>query len=557
MSDKVTPEPTTGTQWGRVLICGGTDWPKLGKKERGGAAKGDGDDYDRPDLLEPYILRSLSNIAIASVHTSCSGCHFVCLDVDGAAWLFGRNAYCALGIAGDEYISENAPMRVVPADLGAGKGTRFVHAACGRNHTLLVGSDGNVWSAGQNNLGQCGHAVCPEVTSFKLITGISHNGEKERVVKASAGVTFSIVLTESGKVFSFGSAEKGQLGNGTTGERITTGNKTAFDIECNPIYIKELDGKKIVQITSGQQHSLALDDAGVVYVWGYNGYCRLGLGNQVDVLKPKAVPQFAGPDDPMMGARIAAGPTNSVVVDKQGMYWMAGKWKNSGEGSSGSPYSTFRYMQDIMGCKISLARSGGVTHWALTPDEDDTVMTVAWGQNAANGELGLGPDEPKSATKPTKCAPLLGVEVFDIAAGQNTTVFLAKPNEKMSELPRHPEDVQPPPLCVVCGTERGEDDSPLACDKCDAPYHLGCLTPALSAVPPGEWFCVECTRKPGAPIGRYPPRKGKLHKPAPAPAENGKRDEEDEQEPGAAARGKRKAPSAAKGKAGAPKRKKQ
>lgn len=28
-----------------------------------------------------------------------------------------------------------------------------------------------------------------------------------------------------------------------------------------------------------------------MYVWGYNGYCRLGLGNQVDVLKPKPVPQ--------------------------------------------------------------------------------------------------------------------------------------------------------------------------------------------------------------------------------------------------------------------------
>jgi alpha-tubulin suppressor-like RCC1 family protein len=57
------------------------------------------------------------------------------------------------------------------------------------------------------------------------------------------------------------------------------------------VYIRELDGKEIVQIASGQQHSLALDSTGVVYVWGYNGYCRLGLGNQVDILKPKAVPQ--------------------------------------------------------------------------------------------------------------------------------------------------------------------------------------------------------------------------------------------------------------------------
>ena len=35
-------------------------------------------------------------------------------------------------------------------------------------------------------------------------------------------------------VFSFGSGEKGQLGNGTTGERITTGNKTSYDIEVHP-----------------------------------------------------------------------------------------------------------------------------------------------------------------------------------------------------------------------------------------------------------------------------------------------------------------------------------
>jgi len=35
-------------------------------------------------------------------------------------------------------------------------------------------------------------------------------------------------------VFSFGSGEKGQLGNGRTGEHIITGNKTAFDIEPEP-----------------------------------------------------------------------------------------------------------------------------------------------------------------------------------------------------------------------------------------------------------------------------------------------------------------------------------
>lgn len=37
------------------------------------------------------------------------------------------------------------------------------------------------------------------------------------------------------------------------------------------------------------------------------------------------------------------------------------------------------------GCKVFHASSGGVTHFALAPDDGDTVMTIAWGQNAQNG----------------------------------------------------------------------------------------------------------------------------------------------------------------------------
>lgn len=104
--------------------------------------------------MEPHILRSLLNVKIVSVHTSCSGCHFVAIDIDGSAWLFGRNGSSALGIADVEYISENAPFCLKPTDIGAPKGTKFVHAACGRNHTVLVGSDGSVWAAGANKDGQ-------------------------------------------------------------------------------------------------------------------------------------------------------------------------------------------------------------------------------------------------------------------------------------------------------------------------------------------------------------------------------------------------------------------
>ena len=119
--------------------------------------------------------------------------------------MFGRNERSSLGVTGREYISENAPIKLVPATLpGASPKTRLVYAACGRNHSLLIGSEGQVWSAGANNLGQCGHSACPEVPTWQQVKGSFGGG---RVVKAAAGVSFSIVLTEQGRcewaVFAF------------------------------------------------------------------------------------------------------------------------------------------------------------------------------------------------------------------------------------------------------------------------------------------------------------------------------------------------------------------
>lgn len=46
---------------------------------------------------------------------------------------------------------------------------------------------------------QCAQSPCPEVTSFKLGHAPRVNGNKEAVIQAAAGITFSLVLTESGR----------------------------------------------------------------------------------------------------------------------------------------------------------------------------------------------------------------------------------------------------------------------------------------------------------------------------------------------------------------------
>ncbi|KAK0437429.1 uncharacterized protein EV420DRAFT_1487106 [Desarmillaria tabescens] len=148
-------------------------------------------------------------------------------------------------------------------------------------------------------------------------------------------------------------------------------------------------------------------------------------------------PQFAGVNAGML---VATGPNNLVIMDKGGMYRVTSTWKNSGDRSSGSPYSSFRYMPDIMGCKITVTASGGVTHWVLMPDDEHNLPFHSRPNFDANfwtSELGLGPSKLKSATKPIKHQLLSGLDMLSVMSGQNTTLFLVWPSDKMSQSERH------------------------------------------------------------------------------------------------------------------------
>ena len=47
-------------------------------------------------------------------------------------------------------------------------------------------------------------------------------------------------------------------------------------------------------------------------------------------------------------------------------------------------------------------------------------------------------------------------------------------------------------VCDICGT----GGKLIACDSCDAHYHLTCLEPPLKEVPEGSWICNLCITKP-------------------------------------------------------------
>ncbi|KAG0139575.1 hypothetical protein CROQUDRAFT_54507 [Cronartium quercuum f. sp. fusiforme G11] len=55
-------------------------------------------------------------------------------------------------------------------------------------------------------------------------------------------------------------------------------------------------------------------------------------------------------------------------------------------------------------------------------------------------------------------------------------------------------------ICEICGSDE-DDPNILLCDCCDKGYHLQCLTPALQAVPEGNWFCDACILSTGNEFG--------------------------------------------------------
>lgn len=161
----------------------------------------------RPDLVEPHILRSLSNVRVASIYSSSIAASFVAIDTAGGAWLFGRNEASNLGITStgsggtaEGFIPETQPRYLTPHRLGHERAdAKFVFAILGRSHTVLVDEDGAVYGAGDNRHGQLGLSPKAKlgVSGFTRIDSCRHL----RVKSGSAGASFTVLLTKEGKLF--------------------------------------------------------------------------------------------------------------------------------------------------------------------------------------------------------------------------------------------------------------------------------------------------------------------------------------------------------------------
>nr|GEV70481.1 ultraviolet-B receptor UVR8 [Tanacetum cinerariifolium] len=155
-------------------------------------------------------------------------------------------------------------------------------------------------------------------------TYVDSGNISRKVVAISAGEAHTLALTGDGSVYSWGRGTFGRLGTGSEHDRLFP-IKVGFGSDPHRV--------KIVGVAAGAYHSLALSDDGSVWSWGHNTYGQLGVNGE-NSLVPSLVEVFHGlspPDGSMKKSEtglkitsVKAGGMMSLAIDNLGSLWIWG-----------------------------------------------------------------------------------------------------------------------------------------------------------------------------------------------------------------------------------------
>ena len=176
----------------------------------------------------------------------------VALDDDGKAYILRSKTICLSNI-GNEL-----------------KGKKIISISVGYAHIVAIDERGKVYTFGANNYGQLGDVTTDGSEVPICISNKENELKGKKIISISAGENHTVALDEEGKVYAWGNNEYGQLGDGTT-------TNSPLPI-CISDKENELKGKRIISISAGEAHTVALDEEGKVYTWGYNRCGQLGDG---------------------------------------------------------------------------------------------------------------------------------------------------------------------------------------------------------------------------------------------------------------------------------------
>jgi len=225
------------------------------------------------------------------------------------------------------------------------------------------------------------------------------------VASISAGFFHSCAL-ESGKAYCWGYNYWGQLGNGTT---INSSVPVAVDTSG------VLAGKTLTQITTGADHTCALDSAGAAYCWGDNNVGQLGDGSIASSSVPVAV-DTSGVLAGKTLTQITAGRVGhtTCALDAAGAAYC---WGYNFAGQLGDGNTTDSSVPVAVGTDKTLTQiTAGYAHTCAL---DSAGAAYCWGDNSF-GELGDG-----TSGSTTDSSVPVAVDASGVLAGKTLTQITA------------------------------------------------------------------------------------------------------------------------------------
>ncbi|XP_008778209.1 uncharacterized protein LOC103698035 [Phoenix dactylifera] len=200
----------------------------------------------------------------------------------------------------------NAHIQKLPCKVDALQGSYIKIIAASKFHSVAVGSNGELYTWGFGRGGRLGHpdfdihsGQAAVITPRQVTLGLG----SRQVKSIAAAKHHTVIATESGEVFTWGSNREGQLGY------------TSVDTQPTPRRVSSLK-VKIIAVAAANKHTAAVAESGEVYTWGCNKEGQLGYGtsNSASNYTPRMVEYLKG----KVFRGVSAAKSHTIVLGADG-----------------------------------------------------------------------------------------------------------------------------------------------------------------------------------------------------------------------------------------------